>query len=240
MRQLAIGKKKVAVPERWEEVTLGMYIEASTAMKLHHALPRRAIGASIAALCGFNESRLMAMQIEDIEQLTEALGFFFETSPEPTFVGEFEIDGIVYKVPSTINSATFGEFIDMDTEIMTHKENLKAAVPGILAVYCRPDGEQYALPTQDEMEARSLQRSAAMRKLPMHIAEGLAAFFLTSATASQPITTAFGKDRVLLIYKVQQLVNSLGSTVGWQRFCNWPRRMFLQWIRWRLNRSMKL
>ena len=177
MRSMTIGKKKIAVPERWDDVTLGMYLDAAAAMKQYHVLPRRAVGASIAALCGFDESRIMALQIEQVEELTQALQFYFETSPEPVFVGEFTIDGTVFKVPTTITSATFGEFIDMDTEIMNHKDDLKAAVPGILAVYCRPDGEPYAMATQDAMEARQRQRQDMMRKLPMPTAEGLAAFF---------------------------------------------------------------
>ena len=239
MRQLEVGRKKISVPESWGEIPLGTYIQASKMLKQYQGIPRRAIGACVASLCGISEAQLMAMQIEDIEAITAALGFYFDTAPEPNFVDHFERGGIMFQVPSSIESATFGEFIDMDTEVINHKDDLKAAVPGILSIYCRPQGERYQAETQQELETRLTERRKIMSSLPMPIAEGLAAFFLTSVNASLPITAQFGQSRVSLISRVRLQASLLKSTGGWQRLCNLPKIIFLWWMRSRLSRSTK-
>jgi len=232
MRQLQIGKNQFQIPDSWDDISLDMYNAAIAQLREHAAVPRRAMAMAICVLCNVKEGILLIMEPDQVMQLRAALSFFFETEPKPKLEMEFEAGGIVFQVPSEIEQQTFGEFVDLDSTITKHREDLRQAMPEIMAIYCRPLGEPYLV---DNLEYRSRERTRIMGSVPIELAEGLAAFFLTSTDRPPIISSQFGLLRVSLIKTLQMQSNSLKRTGGWQRLRTLPKMMFYKWMRSRLK-----
>lgn len=242
MRDMVINGKVWKIPESWADVQLQRHVDAAKALRDNITkedaaagiYPRKAIGVCIAALVGFNESVLLSCDIDTFEELEQTLNFYFTTHPTPRPVTEFELGGLTFQIPSDIQAQTFGEFADMDTAVMENKDDLLAAIPEILAIYCRQQGEPYSH-EPEFMETRT----NLMRTLDMETAEGLAAFFLTSGQLAKVLTVQFGSRLVSLTYKVRQLESSLKHTAGMLRWLRWPTMIFCVWMRFGIRRLGK-
>lgn len=228
MRLVKINGKSTYVPESWADVTLYRYIVAAKALRDNAKHHNKAIGASIAALLNINEPMLFSCDVELLDELAQILHFFFTTKPEPKPVADFVIKDITFKVPTEIENQSFGEFVDMDTLVTDHADDYLQAVPGILAIYCRPEGEAY---DPDLTPART----AMMQTLNIELAEGMAGFFLTKGQLSQSLTVQFGSRLVSLTYKVHRLKSLPKPTAGLQRLRHWLMTICLRWIRSRIK-----
>jgi len=232
MRQVTIGKAKISIPDSWEDVTLERYSAALAALKQYEGNDRQAMAMAICELCNLKEGVLLGMTRENVQQLRDELAFFFETAPEAKLQMEFELGGQLYILPTEIENATFGEFVDLDSTIMQHRDNLRDAMPGIMAIYCRPRNEPYLVP---DLKQRTSERIKAFKEMPVELAEGVAAFFLTSTQQRPLISNQYGLSRLSLAMKVRTLNNSPKPTGGMQRLLRLPRTMFLRWMRSQLN-----
>lgn len=229
---MVINGAKWHVPESWADVTLQRYIQASTALRDNEQHPRKAMGAAISAIVGFNEAVLLSSSVEDFEELCGILDFFFTTAPQPKAVIEFEAGGLMFVVPDDIQDRTFGEFVDMDSAVIANKDSIMAAVPQILAIYCRPEGEKY-----DPKLTKA--RSEIMGGLPIETAEGLAAFFLTSSQLHRATSAQFGRAAVSLTSRERTLRDSIKRTAGMRRLLRWPTMMFCWWMQSRISQLLK-
>lgn len=231
MRQVKVNGRYYQLPESWTDVALQRHIDAARALRDNQGHPKKAMCACISALLGFNESTLLSADVDTYDELRKALDFYFTTHPTPRPCTEFELEGTVFHVPTDMQTQTFGEFVDMDTAVLAHKEDLLAAVPEILAIYCRPRGEKYN-PEPEHANARI----KLMQGLDLETAEGLAAFFLTSDQISSAITVQFGRLLVSLTYKERALRHSMKATAGMRRLLHLPRMIFCAWMRSRIRR----
>ena len=232
MRQLHVGGNQFTAPDCWADIPLDTYNAAIQQLREHREVPRRAMAGAICALIGIKEGILLVMQPQHVMELRQALSFFFDTEPQPRLQMEFEVDGMIFKVPSEIEVQTFGEFVDLDATIVKHKDNLRNAMAEIMAIYCRPLNEPYLV---DDLANRSAERAKLMGRVPIELAEGIAAFFLTSIERQPIISSQYGLLRVSLIKMLQTQSNSLKHTVGMRRLLIWPKMMFWRWMRSRLK-----
>jgi len=232
MRLVDYSGLKLKIPESWADVTLEHYNAALAALTEHQAVPRKAVAMAICKLCDIKENILIGMTRAHVMQLRESLAFFFDTQPEPRLLMEFELGGTIFHVPTEIEGETFGEFIDLDSTITHNKEDLRKALAPILAIYCRPQGEVYNAP---DLKERTAARIKLMGQMPIELAEGLSAFFLTCIQQRQPITLLYGQSRISLTLRVRTLVSSQNRTGGWRPLRNWLRTKFLMSIRSRLG-----
>ena len=228
MRLVKINGKSTHVPESWADVTLQRYTVAAKALRDHSKHHNKAIGASIAALLNINEPTLFSCDVELLDELATILNFFFTTQPQPLPVGEFTIKDTTFKVPTEIENQSFGEFVDMDTLVTDNADDYMQAVPGILAIYCRPEGEAYN-------PDLTPSRTAMMQTMNIELAEGMAAFFLTKGQLSRSLTAQFGSRLVSLTYKVHRLKSLPKHTGGLQRLRHWLMTICLRWIRSRIK-----
>jgi hypothetical protein len=234
MRHVKFGGNAILVPESWADVTLERYNNALLALTEHQPIPRKAMAMAICALCGVRENALLVMSKEQVQDLRQALSFFFDSAPEPRLQMEFQLEGELFTLPQDIQTATFGEFVDLDTAIVSNKDDLRKAFPDIMAVYCRPKGETYNTP---DLAERTKRRANLFKTMPTELAEGIAAFFLTSIEQQPIATSLYGTTRVQLVRRVRTLGNSRKPTGGWRLLRHWCRTMFLRWMRSRLNRA---
>lgn len=236
MKRIKAGKLSINVPEGWDDVTLSAYNNALSGLKANAAVNRKAMAAAICALCGIKEATLLAMTKAQVDELASALGFFFNTSPQPKLQMEFEIDGTIFHVLPDIQDQTFGEFVDMDTLISLHKDDPRAAMAGIMAIYCRPAGEKYAC---DNLQERTTERTLMMGRVPIELAEGVSAFFLTRTFEPETISVQCGAETLRLLLKIRTCESSVRLMAGMRRLLNWHRMIFCAWMRSRLSHAVK-
>lgn len=234
MVNVKVNRKDYPVPTQWDEVTVDQYARTHDILKRPNTSKSQVLISVLTALTGIREIDLKSMTLPQFEAVHNHCKFFFDVKlPDPVPVDRFEFEGDLYMVPSDIGRATFGEFVDLDSELEEHRENMWHAIPGAIATYCRKAGEAY---DNEYSENVFPARRDLFRKLPITVAEGLAAFFLTRELAYKGSTIQFSALRVEIVRRVQHLESSYKTMGGVQRLLHFPRTMFLRWIRSHLRR----
>lgn len=159
---------KIEVPTTWRDITLGFYdtffYEAPETKREKIAL--------IAKVCRVDIDLLMSWPAEIFNIIIGQMEFLFGdlgSEPRPYI----EIRGKKYVV-NFEEKLTLGEWIDVD-EAIKSKENVLSSV---LAVICRPLGEEYKYTPELELERRTLFQNLTVEEV-----RPVLAFFLTYESA---------------------------------------------------------
>lgn len=221
------------IPESWDEITLEQQSLATDAIRLDTG-PHTKLMGIVSALSGMTQRLVKMLHPDKIGEVQSVLAFYFEKQPAPTPVEMFEFEGVTYHVPTDIGQESFGEFVDLDSVIMEFKDqNLWHAIPGMMAVYCRPLGEKYD-------PDNNLIRAGAFKRLPIKTAEGVAAFFLNRGNISKAITLQYSTLRIHVAKEARTLRSLLKTMVGLQRLLIWPKMILLRLVESRIKISGKL
>jgi len=93
---------------------------------------------------------------------------------EPPKIEHFELDGVRYQLPITLSiygdeipmarekAITFAEASDIEVALRDMAEGAANRIPMLIAIYCRPDGEEYD-------ESKVMARADKFQELPMDI-----------------------------------------------------------------------
>lgn len=164
----------VNVPTTWGDITVGHY-ESFYQEKPDTARERVALAAKI---CDVEASLLLSWPADVFNIIVEKIGFLFKDNaakPNPSIL----IDGVTYLV-AVEDKLTLGEYLDAGDI----QKNEPAMYSNLLAVLCRPAGEEY---NPDNNEARAAMFAA----LPVSQVQGVLAFFLHCKQILELRTTAY-------------------------------------------------
>lgn len=226
MVELEYENTKIAVPESWADVPLGLWDQ------LFHIRPvtSRERVDYIAKLCRMDTDVLLSWPADAFNRIVEYTRFVFGDNPYSP-AAEVTINGTRYVV-ATDDGLTLGEWIDADTV----QKGGDAVLSGVLAVVCRPAGEAYDYRNNDERQKMFaaaptsellpvlgffLQRSQQLRQLTK--------MYSSLAEAADRLPTSTG------------IFRSLGAGIKWWRI--WPITRYLiltALLRWRLRKHSTL
>lgn len=183
------NKVKVSVPENWGDIELGFY-ETFYTKKPETARERVEL---VAHICKIDADMLLGWPAEVFNVIVDRIGFLFGDNPaQPN--PAVEINGVKYIVPIE-EELSLGAWVDADDV----QKNGEAVLSNILAIVCRPTGEEY--------DCRNNEARAAMfASQPVSRILGVLAFFLHYRNALYQRTNTFSKIREL----VDQLPRSTG------------------------------
>ena len=183
----------------WYTITNPPIPEGTTELEASYELIQR--WASIP------KAKLRRMRAQDVERLMSALGTMLgeatkakmeEFTPEATFT----YDGITYAVPQNVEAeTTFGQWADLNARLegLTVDADM---LPVVLACLLVEEGKDY---DGADLDARI----DAMRVLPAAYALKLTAFFFSSGTRLQDVTSRYLSR--MLMSALQQLQQELSA-----------------------------
>lgn len=185
MIKIKLDDTTIQVPTDWSDIRLGDYeqwFEKQPQTKLDYV-------RFVADVCNVDDQLLLQSPAELFNVIVSKIEFVFrlQVDPSPSML----VDGVRYCVPIA-EKLTLGEWVDIDA---TLQSDSKTKISEILAIVCRPVGEEY---DADNIE----QRKELFRNLPCDKALPLLAFFLHRKQQSEKIlhlySTALGQANQFL------------------------------------------
>jgi hypothetical protein len=173
MTKLNIDGKIISVPESWTDVTIKQQLQVERLAKDNPDFKSLAI---IAGYCGIDILEVKRMSLQDIKGILDKLGFINSPqSKDP--IHEFEFKGVKYSIMRTLLKSEFQDFLSLETVIQNHKDNLYNALPTIVAILAKKEGESL-----DQFDIE--ERAKLFQELPITIAHRVYVFFCLVAMMS--------------------------------------------------------
>lgn len=216
---------KLLVPTTWEDLTVGHY----ETFHLERPSTARERVALIAAICKVDAALLLAWPADVFNVLVEKTAFLFKDAPaepNPAIV----VDGVTYVV-AVEDKLSLGEYLDA----VDVQKNEPAMYSNLLAILCRPPGEEY---NPDNNEARAAMFAA----LPVNRVQGVLAFFLHCKVQLDRRTTTFTNliQVVALLPRSIQDFQKRGVTIRLSRIWQAMTYFALTWLlKFRLRKLLR-
>jgi len=136
-------KNEILIPQEWNDVTLGEFIKLSTLdiqnfeSEIHYYVEMLRIfgNDNIDDIVEF-------IKLADISNIVNQMQFIRE-QPKSLDIKKVTIKGIEYKLMENMNKITIGEYVSIESMMDNKKLNPISAIPAILSVILRPEGEVF-------------------------------------------------------------------------------------------------
>lgn len=194
--------EKIEVPTRWEEITLRNY---ENFYKERPEGTREKV-ALLLKICKADPAKVMKWPAEVFHHIVEQTYFLWQeytVDPSPSVV----INGKTFVIPIE-EKLSFGAYVDAD-EAQKSETNVLSQV---LAITCRPAGEEYDPELTEE-------RAEMFGALSMAEVQPLLNFFLHCNEELERRTRVFG-NLILAVESLPrstQLLRNLGSGIKWSQ-----------------------
>lgn len=199
MKKIIFNEKEYIIPTCWEEVTIKMVMTTEILSDLFPTAPAVAL---LSAYSGIPLDELRLAKIEQVQQLMEVLSFI-NTPYEPIASYSFEFKGVTYSCKDELVEQNFEDYISVQTVLYNHKDEPLMALPKLVAIMCKKDGETLSDFDVDE-------RAEEFMELPITLARNIEAFFLASTNYYKEITllsSTQSEQGELIRHKFQELEN---------------------------------
>jgi len=211
MIRIKYKQEKIEVPESWDDITLGFY-ESFYAEKPNS--PREKVEL-VAKICKTDADLLLSWPAEVFNRIVEYLDFIFKGELAPPSP-RIKIGKVNYVVPIE-DVLSLGEWVD----ITEAQREGKAVLSNVLAIVCRPAGEEYNYKNNEE-------RQAMFAALPVSKVLPVLAFFLQCKVALERRTATYTKLYQALAQLPLNIKTYLNAGGGIRLSRIWPAIKF--WI----------
>lgn len=178
MVKIEVNNVRVNVPQSWDDITLGQY---ETFYKDKPETARQRVDY-VAKILNIDAAVLLAWPAEVFNTIVDTLGFLFVDNPiEATPV--VDVNGTAFIV-AIEDKQPLGAWVDAEEA----QKADEAVLSSVLAVVCRPAGEDYNYELSDA-------RQKMFAALPMSKVLGVLAFFLRCKSVLDKRTAAYMKLR---------------------------------------------
>jgi len=195
-------RKQVIVPDSLNEITLEQYQKYLSIQDKNEDETFLAI-KMIEIFCGIKADLVLKMKATSIKDITSVLSEMFNQSPP--LVKEFKMNGIDYGFIPKLEDMTFGEYVDLDTNIGDFDNMHKA-----MAVLYRPITQRY----RDKylISEYTGDDSEKMKDMPMDAVLGSILFFYHLGTdLSRTMLNYLEEEEAMNIVQQQILEKSGGG-----------------------------
>lgn len=212
---LTVKNKDYTIPEKWNQIGLGMYQEFMSKtkdVKDTTILDKIAISS----FTGLSINLIDKIRKQDIDVVKTELNKLLKVKMNTTLNTIIEIDGIDFGFHPKLKDLTFGEFVDLDNYLSEPWENMHY----IMAILYRPitsrKKKKYAIEEYDS--DKSFDRANLFKdNLSVATVNGAASFFLTIGKEYQiALQSSLSKQQRKMMKKteLQTQTTSIQSGVG--------------------------
>jgi hypothetical protein len=194
MHTVELSNKQFLIPTTWDEITVERQLQVEELVRGNPDFK------SLAIIAGYSDTpigELKRMNFGHVKELFKHFAFVNEQLPADP-IEHFEHNGNTYNVMPTLLKGESQDFISLETLLWDYKSNLYKALPRIIAILAKREGE--TLGSYDIKE-----RSKEFESLPMTTAHRLYVFFCLSESLSK-----IDSHKILEV-KNQELIESLKS-----------------------------
>jgi hypothetical protein len=168
LKTILINGNSYSIPKSWDQVSIEQQL---TVERLTIEQPEL---KSMAVIAGYTNSKIEQIKhlhLNDVKLLLNELSFIGEPIPViPTT--DFEHRGNKYSILKTLLKSEFQDFLTIETLLDNHKGKEYQALPFIIAVLAKKEGESLS---DYDLESRSKE----FLDLPITIANNIYLFFCT-------------------------------------------------------------
>lgn len=174
---LTVKNKDYTIPEKWNQIGLGMYQEFMS--KTKDVTDTTILDKiAISSFTGLSINLIDKIRKQDIDVVKTELNKLLNVKMNTTLNTIIEIDGIDFGFHPKLKDLTFGEFVDLDNYLSEPWENMHY----IMAILYRPitsrKKKKYAIEEYDS--DKSFDRANLFKdNLSVATVNGAASFFLT-------------------------------------------------------------
>jgi hypothetical protein len=207
MKELTIANKVYKIPESWSDCTLRQCIKVSD---LEQNEDEYKVLALVAGYADISMDEIKHMKIQELKDLTNAMKFVLEPLPEVP-ITEFDFNGKHYYTIESFLQAEAQDFFTTEAILQNYKDNTYKALPELLAVMCKQQGE-----TLDNYDLQ--ERAKEFLDLPMDIANGIRVFFYSVEIMSLVNSQSYLNRNQIVQQKVNECMNTLKKldSLGWR------------------------
>ena len=197
-------KVDLIVPNSLNEVTLGQYQEY---LKLKNLTETQLSFKMIEIFCGVKAEHVRLLKASDVTDIVNIMSAMFES--KPSLVHTFKMDGVEYGFIPNLDEMSFGEYIDLDTNIGDWDNMNKS-----MGVLYRPieirKGNRYTIKEYDAGDTEHL------KDMPLDAVLGSILFFYHLGNELCQITMNYLEQTEETL--LQEYLNSEQNGVGTQAF----------------------
>jgi hypothetical protein len=178
-------KAKVNVPSDLSEITLNQYqefLKAKEEIKDAYKIQCKIIEI----FCNVNEQIVRNMKLSDVEKISVILNEMFEQ--KTPLIKSFTLDGVEYGFISDLHSISFGEYIDLDTNIADW-QNMHLAMNVLFRPIKQRLGHKYLI------EEYNIDNNTVIKNMPLSAVMGSIFFlFRLGMDLSKAMTKSLTKE----------------------------------------------
>ncbi len=178
-------KAKVNVPSDLSEITLNQYqefLKAKEEIKDAYKIQCKIIEI----FCNVNEQIVRNMKLSDVEKISIILNEMFEQ--KTPLIKSFTLDGVEYGFISDLHSISFGEYIDLDTNIADW-QNMHLAMNVLFRPIKQRLGHKYII------EEYNIDNNTVIKNMPLSAVMGSIFFlFRLGMDLSKAMTKSLTKE----------------------------------------------
>ena len=201
MKQITFNDKPYEVPTTWEDVTVGMAMQAAELSELLGEAPLIAI---ISAYTNIPLQQLKSDKSAQVHQIEQDMQFIYTSyvaSPQTSF----EHKGVTYSCSEDLIHQPFEDWVSVQTALFNYKARPELVLPRLVSIMCKKEGE-----TLDDFEL--VDRQEIMKSLSLTKAKDIECFFLTTLQGYKSITLLSSTEtelREIVLHKVNELQNTM-------------------------------
>lgn len=169
MKEIVFNDKTYSIPEKWEEVTVGMLIRSAELAEILEDAP---IVAIISAYTGIPAKDLKSSMANEVQEIILIMQFI-ETPYTPIPAIEFMHEDVLYSCPDDLLQQRFEDWVSIQTALYNNREHQERVLPRMIAIMCKKPNE-----VLDDFDLN--ERTEIMMRLPMTVAKDVECFFLHS------------------------------------------------------------
>ena len=200
-------KVELTVPNSLNEITLGQYQEYLKLTELKDLTETELSLKMIEIFCNVNLEYIRCIKANDVADIVNIISNMFES--KPSLVNTFKLNGVEYGFINNLDEMSFGEYIDLDTNIGDW-DNIDKA----MGVLYRPieirKGNRYHIKEYDAGDTEHL------KDMPLDAVLGSILFFYHLGNELCQVTmNSLGQTEETLL---QEYLNSEQNGVGTHQF----------------------
>lgn len=209
---LTVKNKDYTIPEKWNQIGLGMYQEFMS--KTKDVTDTTILDKiAISSFTGLSINLIDKIRKQDIDVVKTELNKLLNVKINTTLNTIIEIDGIDFGFHPKLKDLTFGEFVDLDNYLEEPWENMHY----IMAILYRPITSQkkkrYAIEEYDS--DKSFDRANLFKdNLSVATVNGAASFFLTIGKEYQTALQSSLSKQQRKMKKKKELQTQTTSTLS--------------------------
>ena len=218
MKTITLNRIKYQCPTKWGDITLRQQIKVSQDADKEDNFK---ILALMSGYCDIPMDVLKKVRFSQVQKVFKNLAFLKDVEIPKKAIVDFEFKGEKYTIVDSLMNEEFQDWVSCETAFQNHKDNIWDALPYLIAVLAKREGESLDDYDLDE-------RAELLKDIPIDIANGISVFFSANVKLSKLSSLLYSNRNLIVQQKVEEVLSTLNKQDGGGLLTRWLRGI-LRW-----------